>query len=181
MSRIFLIHGWGGSPDSDWFLWAKKELEQKGYKVIVPVMPDTENPKIQPWLQKLSEVVGSTRKDDIFIGHSIGTLATIRFLESLNEAQKVNKVILIAPWHSLTLDENEDPEIAKPWIEEFVDWERVKSKADKVIAVFSKDDPFVPFEENLKFFKDKLNPEIIIKDKMGHFNQSEIPFLLELI
>lgn len=181
MNRIFLIHGWGGSPKSDWFPWAKKELEQKGYEVFVPEMPDTENPKIEPWLQKLAEVVGTARKDDIFVGHSIGTLATIRFLQSFDKDQKVSKVILIAPWHSLTLDENEDPGIAKPWIDEFVDWEKVKSKANRIIAVFSEDDPSVPFEDNLKFFKKKLNPEIVIKDKMGHFNQSEIPFLLELI
>lgn len=181
MNRIFLIHGWGGSPESDWFVWAKQELEKRGYEVFVPEMPDTEHPKIELWLKKLSETVKTSRPDDILIGHSIGTLTVIRYLQTLNDNQKVQKVILVAPWQTLTLDESEDPEVAKPWQEENIDYEKVKTKAGKFIAIFSKDDPSVPFEDNKKYFQEKLNPEIIIKDGMGHFNMTEIPFLLELV
>lgn len=181
MSRVFIIHGWGGGPDRDFIPWAKKELEKKNFEVITPEMPDTNYPKIDPWVNKLSETVGTPRPDDIFIGHSIGCGAVVRYLHSLPDNTQVKKVILIAPWQYLTLDVDEDPKVAEPWINEPVDWEKVKSKAGKIIAVFSKDDPYVPFQKNLEFFKDKLYPEIIVKDKMGHFTLTEIPFLLNLI
>lgn len=181
MSRVFIVHGWGGSPERDWMPWAKRALKEKGFEVFVPEMPETENPRIAPWLDKLTETIGQVRRDDILIGHSIGTLAIIRYLQGLKDDQKVQKVILVAPWQTLTLDENEDPEIAKPWQVEDVDYEKVKTKADKFVAIFSKDDPSVPFESNKKYFTQKLNPEILVKDGMGHFNIPEIPFLLELV
>ena len=181
MQRAFIIHGWGGSPERDWMAWAKKTLSRKGYEVFIPEMPEAENPKIDPWLKKISGVVGTPRANDILIGHSIGCLAIIRYLQTLSKDQKVGKVVLVAPWQFLTLDEDEDPEIARPWQAGNVDYEKVKTKAKKFIAVFSKDDPWVPFEENRRYFVEKLSPEVVVKDKMGHFNQSEAPFLLKLL
>jgi len=32
--RVFLIHGWEGSPEEGWRPWLKKELEKRGFKVI---------------------------------------------------------------------------------------------------------------------------------------------------
>ena len=181
MQRVFLVHGWGGSPEGDWMPWAKREIEKLGYEVFVSKMPDTENPKIDPWLNTLSKTIGVPKKDDILIGHSIGTLAIIRYLQTLNKGEIIGKVILIAPWQTLTLDENEDPKIAEPWQVEDIDYDKIKTKAKSFVAVFSKDDPWVPFEENKKYFAEKLDPEIVVKDKMGHFNMQEIPFLINLI
>ena len=45
MKRVFIIHGWTGKPEGDWFPWLKQELETKGFQVQIPEMPDTEKPK----------------------------------------------------------------------------------------------------------------------------------------
>ncbi|QQG41693.1 MAG: alpha/beta fold hydrolase [Candidatus Woesebacteria bacterium] len=181
MQRVFLIHGWGGSPKNDWFSWAKAVLEKQGYEVFVPEMPETNHPKIEPWLFKLKDVVGEVRPDDILVGHSIGTLAILRFLETFGKDQKVEKVILIAPWQYLNLDEGELKEDVAPWINTPIDYEKIKTRSGKITAVFSDDDPWVPLQPNMEYFKEKLNPEIITKEKMGHFNDSELEFLPELI
>lgn len=185
MQRIFLIHGWGGSPRNDWFPWAEKALKEKGYNVFVPEMPDTEHPKIGPWVNKLTETVGETRTDDVLIGHSIGCLAVLRFLGALKDGEKVSKVILIAPWQYLTLDEGESEEDAIPWIETPIDYGEIRIKANRIIAVFSDNDPWVPYGKNVEFFREKLNPEIITKHEMGHFTGEEgveeVSFLLELL
>lgn len=73
--RIVLVHGWGGSTQTDWFPWAKKVLEDKGYEVVLPEMPNPDYPKIDSWTNKLKEVIGKVKSDDIFIGHSIGCQA----------------------------------------------------------------------------------------------------------
>jgi predicted alpha/beta hydrolase family esterase len=181
--RIFLIHGWGESPNSDWFPWTKKALTDKGYKVFVPEMPDTEHPKIEPWVEVLTKIVENPKPDDIFIGHSIGCQAILRYLEKLDK--KVGKVILVAPWWYLTLDENEEQEDADPWLNTLIDFSRVKKIENNVICIFSKDDPWVPYKENVDFFKKNLNPKIITKDGFGHFTADEgstkIEFLLDLI
>ena len=55
-SRIFLIHGWGGFLSGDWLPWAKTELENRGYEVIAPLMPDTDAPVIQAWVNHLDNL-----------------------------------------------------------------------------------------------------------------------------
>lgn len=80
--RAFLIHGWGGSPNKDWMPWAKKELEQKDFEVIVPALPETEYPKIEAWVLYLSRVIGESKETDILIGHSMGCQTILRFFRN---------------------------------------------------------------------------------------------------
>lgn len=185
MQRVFLIHGWGGSPNNDWLPWAKEALEKSGYDVFIPEMPDTEHPKITPWVEKLKETVGIPKPNDILIGHSIGCQTILRYIEKLDDKQRVGKVILVAPWWYLTLDENEEQADADPWLKLDVNFEKIKTKADKFICVFSQSDPWVPYSKNVEFFKRNLNPEIVTKNGPGHFTSDEgadkIEFLLDLI
>lgn len=186
MARVFLIHGWGGYPHKDFIPWAEKELEAKGYEVIAPTMPDSLHPKIEVWIRYLAEIVGEVRPDDIFIGHSIGSQAILRYLETLNEEQKVGKVILVAPWGAFltekAYEDEEDKVIAKPWLETPINFEKIKTKAGSFLAIFSDDDQLVPFEENSREFEEKLGAEIVVEHNKGHFTTedgiTEIPSLL---
>lgn len=179
--RIFLVHGWGGTPKNDWLPWAKKELTQVGFQVVVPEMPETEHPKIDPWKDKLTQTVGKPRPSDILVGHSIGCQTILRYLGTLPDNQKVDRVILIAPWWFLTLDQNEEQADADPWLNSLIDFKKVQTKANKFICVFSDNDPFVQLGKNMEFFKNNLNPEIVIKNKSGHFTESDGFLKLDLL
>lgn len=186
--RVFIIHGWEGSPKNDWMPWAKKELEQKGYQVIVPEMPDTKHPRIETWVPYVNKVVGKPDENTILIGHSIGCQTVLRYLQTLKDEQKVAKVILVAGWISLTpisLRAPEDREIVKPWYETPIDYQKVKSHADSFVAIFSDNDPYVPFLKNSETYKEKLGAEIILEKGKGHFNDessiTELPILLDLL
>ena len=185
MSRVFIIHGWGGNPKKEWFPWAKKEISNLGFEVVVPEMPDTNYPKIGLWVNKLHEVVGEIKDDDIFIGHSIGCQTILRFLNTVSTDQKADRLILVAPWWYLNLSTNEEKILAEPWLKFDVNMKNIKEKVEKVICIFSKDDPVVPFKINKKLFKDNFNAEIIVEDKKGHFSAEdgvfEIPVLLKLL
>ena len=184
-NRVFIIHGWGGKPDSEWFPWAKMQIEKLNFDVIVPEMPDTQHPKIDIWLGKLKEVVEEVKTNDIFIGHSIGCQTILRYINSFTKNQKVGKLILVAPWWYLNLSTNDEKLIAKSWLEVNVDFDKIKSNTKKIICVFSDDDPVVPLDINVKFFKEKMNSEIIIERKKRHFSGDdgifEIPSLLPLL
>ena len=184
--RIFIIHGWGGSPNNDWFPWAKEILIKKGYEVIVPEMPDTEHPKIRPWVDTLDKVVGEPRESDIFIGHSVGCQTILRYLEKLGEGKKVNKVVMIAPWWYLTLENlDSDKRVAYPWMKSLINFGNVIPKVKKLICVFSDNDPFVPLKSNVEFFRAHLHPEIMTKNNAGHFLEDDgfekAEFILDLI
>ncbi len=186
--RIFIVHGWDGSPQSDWMPWARKALSEKGFEVHIPAMPDSPNPKIEKWVPFLAKEIGEAKESDILIGHSIGAQTILRYLETLPKDKKVNKVIFIAGWQTLT-DEatptEKERKLAKIWTETPIDFEYVKSKANSFICVFSDNDPDVPYEENAKVYKEKLGAKIILEHEMGHFSQDagviELPLILGLV
>ena len=172
MKRVIIVHGWSGSPNTDFLPWAKEGLERKGYQVIVPAMPDTDTPKIENWVPYLKEVVGKVSREDILIGHSIGCQTILRFLEQLPENERVGKVILVAGFGPYLKGQTEEEQlIAQPWLDAPLDLNKVRTKADSFIAIFSDNDPFVPLEENKKLFEEKLGAKIFIEKGKGHFNE----------
>ncbi len=181
--RVFIVHGWDGSPTSDFNPWLQKELEAKGFEVTVPKMPDTKNPKIETWVPYLSKMVGGVDKNTFFVGHSIGCQTILRFLETLPENKKVGGVVFVAGFFKLMhLEDNESEEIAKQW-ETPIDLEKVKSHLRKSIAIFSDNDPYVSLDNKNKFAE--LGSKIIIERNMSHFNEgagiTKLPIALESV
>src|SRR5690606_24894935 len=96
MNRVVVVHCWGGNSDYAWYPYAKTELEKLGYKVLVPDMPDPDPPKQATWLPHLHKIIDEPDDELLLIGHSIGTVTIMRYLESLPEGTQVGKVVLVA-------------------------------------------------------------------------------------
>jgi len=172
MKRVFIIHGWDGSPDEPMLRWLRRQLEEKGFAVISPEMPIPDTPDIEAWIEKLKRAVKNPDKDTYFIGHSIGCQAILRYIEKLPPETKIGGVVLIAPWINLKPEAFEDEEterIAKPWLETPIDFNKVKKHFKKIVCIFSDNDPFVPLSDK-DIFKEKLNSEIIVEHKKGHYD-----------
>jgi hypothetical protein len=187
VKRVFIIHGWGGFPEEAWIPWLKKELQKKGFEVFNPAMPDTNNPKIDVWINALKKLVGIVDEETYFVGHSIGCQAILRYLETLDKKIKVGNVVLVAPWLHLdaqTIKEEgeESVNIAKPWVETPINFEKIVLHIKKITCIFSDSDPFVPLSD-AKLFKQKLNAKTIIEKSKGHFSQSDeikqLPIILK--
>ena len=183
--RAFIIHGWNGYPDEGWFPWLKNELEQKGFQVQVPAMPESAEPKIEARVSHLSKIVGDVDENTYFVGHSIGCQTILRYLESLPADKKVGGVAFVAGWFTLmNLKTDEEKEIAKPWLETPIDFEKVKQHTKKFFAVFSDNDDVVQ-QENKKLFEEQLSAKTAIEHDKGHFSGGdevkELPVILETI
>ena len=178
MVKIYLVHGWGGSPSAEgWFGWLREECEKRDIDLIIPEMPDTGKPVIERWVSKLNEVVGMNNFDDplYFVGHSIGCQAIMRYLDGNNKIN-VNGLVFVAPWMRLdskTIEEEGEEvyNIARPWTEIPIDFENVSSYTNNVLCIFSSNDPYVSLDDG-DLFKDKLNAEIVVKESEGHFNET---------
>lgn len=189
MKTVYIIHGWGGSPEEPLHAWLKSELEQRGYAVVAPEMPNTDAPHIDAWLSKLNEVIEPS-EDAVLVGHSIGCQAILRYLASAPEGPTVGKVVLLAPWMHLdeaTIAEEGEAAraIAQEWHAAPLSFDAVKAHvAGPIIAIFSDNDPFVPLSEK-EIFVEKLGAEIIVEHNKGHFDLesgiSELPSLLVAI
>lgn len=180
--RIFIIHGWDGSPDNWWFPWLKNKLEAKGFSVTAPSMPEPETPKIGHWVSHLAKEVGTADENTYFVGHSIGCQTILRYVEQLPEGVEIGGIICVAGFFKLMgLETEEEKVLAKPWLETPIDFEKIKSHTKNIVAVFSDDDQFVSLE-NKELFEKNLNAKAIVLNSKSHFdNESvkEIPVVLE--
>jgi len=44
VSRIIILHGITGHDQRHWFPWLKQEMEKQGVEVLIPNMPNTDDP-----------------------------------------------------------------------------------------------------------------------------------------
>ena len=183
--RVFIVHRWYGSPDADWYPWLKKELENEGFKVSVPLMPNPDAPEIQSWVETLRKAVGRPDTDTYLIGHSVGCQTILRYLESWPTNAKIGGAVFIAGWLTLTsqaMPSKTEETIARPWIETPIDAKRVQQHAAKSTAIFSDNDPYVPLDENAKAFK-HFGAKVIIEHNQGHYDENtlELPSALHAL
>ncbi len=185
--RVFIIHGWDGYPEEGIFPWLKRELEDKRLYVFGPAMPNPLNPQIDTWVPFLAKQVGIPDKNTILFGHSIGAQTILRYLESLGENEKIRGAVFLAGWVHLTNEAYEtekDSKIAKLWLETPLNWEKIRTHADKFIGIFSDNDKLVPISD-AEVFKEKLEAKIVIEHNKGHFSGSdgikELPSALDSV
>ncbi len=186
MKKVYIIHKWSGTLKSDWYPWLKKELEAKGFKVIVPAMPNPDKPIIEERVSFLKKLIPFPDEGTIFIGHSIGCQTIMRYLESLPDKTKVGQIVFVAGWFNLdNLEDKESREIAKPWIETPINSKKIKRIAQEITVFLSSNEPYGFVKENSKIFKEKLGAKVIILKNKGHFTKEDgitiIPELLDEI
>jgi len=183
MKRAIIVHGWGGYPEEGWFPNFKKELESRGYKVSVPKMPHPENPTIGDWVKFLSKIVGEPNGNTYLVGHSIGCQTILRYLESLNVAEKtVNEngeelpkkkiagALFVAGWFNLeNLEDDDERRIAEPWLTTWIDLKKVGVSLPKSTLIISDNDPYGSFEYNKKKFSE-LGSKIVVLHNAEHIN-----------
>ncbi|MBI4133020.1 alpha/beta hydrolase [Candidatus Uhrbacteria bacterium] len=136
MRKVYIVHGWGGASIGPQISWIKERAEKKGFAAYALAMPDTENPVIERWVNKLREVVEGPDQNTYFIGHSIGGQAIMRYLVTLPEHTRIGGVIFLAGWFVLNnLEDAEAEKTAQPWVETPIDFGLLKKKTDKYVAI----------------------------------------------
>jgi predicted alpha/beta hydrolase family esterase len=181
MKRVFIIHGYGAKPSDNWFPWLKEELEKKGFEVAVPQMPDTDNPTLEKWLAHLQNLAPTQGRsgNDFFVGHSLGTITILKFLEALPDGEKAGGAVLVGGFSEAIGFEK-----LSSFTENPLDCEKVKKSVEKIVAIHSTDDRSVPYKFG-EIIRDKLGAELITMHGAGHINQksgyTQLPQALESI
>jgi leucyl-tRNA synthetase len=122
LKRFVILHGKHGSPETDFIPWLKTRLEKEGHEVIVPELPNTENPND---LEQFDFVKKNVKFDEntVILGHSFGGIVALRLLE---QGIKVQGVILAAtPATGKFLDGKPRPTVAEA-ISRGFDFEKIK-------------------------------------------------------
>ena len=181
--RVFVVHGWEGYPEEGWRPWLRQELKKRDFKVFVPTMPDTMTPTKGKWVPYLAQVVGKPDKNCYFVGHSLGCITILRYLETLKENQKIGGAVLVAGFGTDLEYEEYKGEVAS-FFSTPVNWREIKRHCPRFVAIHSDDDPWVPIKHNT-LFKEKLGAKAIVEHNKKHFsgddNIFELPLALEAV
>ncbi len=165
MKRAIIVHCWSGNPNYCWYPWVKNELEKIGLEVDVLSMPDTNNPRLDNWLPYLTKAVGEPDEELVLIGHSIGTVTIMRYLESLTINKKVGKVIFVAGFtDQLGFKELEN------FFEKPLDFSAIKNKSKNGFVVIQSDNDQYVSEQYGTRLKDELNAKLVIKHGAYHMS-----------
>ena len=171
-STVIIFHGLQGSSDENWFPWLKKILEEQGHKVIIPDLPNPENPKYNEWEETALTLILNEEKNVILIGHSLGGTLILNLLhEHLEIYNRINQAITIAsPINDLGWDD------LKIFFNKNRDYNSIKF--NKMLLVYSKDDPHVPIPHLEKL---PQHSSVLVVDNYGHFSQKEFPLIIKFI
>lgn len=170
MKNALILHGTGNNHKGNWFPWLKKELKEKGYEVWVPDLPNSELANIKRYNKFIFENKDfKFNKDTLIVGHSSGAVAILGLLQKLPDKVKVRKSILVASFMNNFGNPDFDGLFEEPF-----DFEKIKTKSDKIIFVHSDDDPHCPLS-HAEYLSKKLNAELVVIKGQGHFNLEKGP------
>ena len=183
MKKAVLLHGTDGTPNDHWFPWLKKELEENGYQVYAPTLPENHTPNRDVYEEFLKKSDWDFT-DNLLVGHSSGTTTTLNLLMA-DWFPKVKASVLVGTFlNENLLNEHEwyvPGQFDKLFVQEF-DVEKIKSKCPEFIFVHGDNDPACDYNDARKFCQ-KLGGDFIAIKNGAHLNGSsgivEIPEILE--
>lgn len=179
MKKVFIIHGFEGSPNGGWRPWLMGELEKQEIYACALSMPTPENPICTEWVDEISRHIERNTGDEIYlVGHSLGTPAILRYLESTQVKQISGAVLVSGP-----SEKNNNRKIDS-FLDKNFDFGKIKSNCKKFAIIHGDNDPNVPLD-NAKFLSQELNGELVIVENGGHLNGSagwvKLPQCLEVL
>jgi predicted alpha/beta hydrolase family esterase len=164
VQKIFIIHGFMAGPDSHWFSWLKQQAEQMGAEVRVLQMPNSSAPDDAAWRSTMKSEVRDADENTFFVGHSLGCVTALRFIESLHQSTRVGGVVMVSGFSG--------PVDTLPELDGFthqsLDFELLKKRILQRAVLLSLNDDIVAPKHSLKLSQD-LDAELQGIPHGGHF------------
>jgi predicted alpha/beta hydrolase family esterase len=187
MTSCIIIHGCPSNKekamdletrtyDKHWIPWTKKQLTSKKIKTQTPLMPEPWQPDYNKFKKEFEKY--EVNENTILIGHSCGCAFLVRWLGE--SKQKINKLILVAPWKI--------PDKKDEFRKEFYGYKidpTIKNRINEII-MFTANDEEEDGKKSLEIFHKAIGGKIIELKGKGHYvledmGTEEFPELIHLI
>lgn len=187
MKKAVILHGTGGSPASNWFPWLKTQLEDKGYEVWVPALPNNETPNRHTYNDFLFGS-GWDFTDNLVIGHSSGAVSVLNLLED-DRCPRIGTAVMVGVWTDTAKANLNHDGLTRERFKDLIPQEgfkpdEIKRKADHFLYLHGDNDPYCPVEQ-AKQLAEQTNSDIIVIPGGGHINHgmgyTELPQLTEAL
>lgn len=176
--NIYIMHGTGGTADSHWTPWLKRQLETVGYKVYTPTF--SSDPSLTGWEKEfLNEI--EIKEFDIIIGHSAACPFFLHLLSG--NIIKTKKTIMVGGF----INEIESVKKGHPVFPENLDDKNIKNNSKEFVFITSDNDPWGCDINQAETMRKRFGGTTIIRSGEGHFGSDrfdhiykEFPLLLEI-
>ena len=156
--------------------WLKAELQDRGFEVVTPRLDLSAGQEFDllKVAEELKKQIGYLKSGDILLGHSLGGLLLLQYLEAAEMAETPRAVILVAaPW-KITRSE-----LSQLMLDE-LDSDVIMWKAREFVVIHSRDDKLVPLEHGKKL-SEVLRARFVERDGEDHYMGSQYPILRDTI
>ncbi|HSE35275.1 MAG TPA: leucine--tRNA ligase [Candidatus Paceibacterota bacterium] len=187
--KALIVHGFDSDPTDVWFPWLRAKLEEAGFEVIAPELPDPKHPDLAKWLAVIEPVLAEFGEDDIAITHSLGSKALLHALEKRSK-NPLKHIFLVASaigeresrdWKDIK-KRMEGKGVDVDALERFwmapLDTDRAGTMAHAVTLLISDDDELIPKKTRGSLPRDW---QFKIWKGFGHFRAQASPELLSEI
>jgi len=174
--RIILVHGFNASPQMNFHPWLRDALHTKGFQVIAPELPLSSKDELDmsSIIEIMQKEIGYLKNDDIILGHSLGGLLVLQYLEAVEMTETPRAVVLVAaPWNVAK------PELRRLFVDD-LDAAVLMWKSREFVVIHSKDDMLVPIEHGHRLAQ-QLCARLIETEADDHYMHEQYPVLLETL
>lgn len=135
-----IVHGWEGSGPEHWQTWLAAQLRTAGREVIWPDLPDSDHPRLEPWLTCLRDSLAGLPDDGFdVVAHSLGAVLWLHHIGTPNDSPRAARVALVSPPSPHTAIDEIATFFPPP-----LDIDTVRHAADGTVLVAGDDDPYTP-------------------------------------
>ena len=167
MKKVFIIHGFEGSPNGGWRSWLMGKLNTQNVYACALAMPSPKAPMCDEGVEEIRRNIERDSSDEIYlVGHSLGVPAILRYLESSEVKAVVRGAVLVSGPSEKTANRKVDSFLENPF-----NYALIKSRVGTFVIIHGDNDQNVPLSHAESLAK-KLNGELIIIKNGGHLNGS---------
>jgi predicted alpha/beta hydrolase family esterase len=195
--KVIIFHGLGGSPSSAWIPWLRRELEARGYEVVIPRFPhpwrfyagallknviyNLKTPVFADWLAVFESYGVTPDVNTVLVAHSLGGAFVLKLLEHLSSPVRAT-VLVAAP---AGLGRGRLYRAAREFTDGFsYDWSRIKANIGSV-TVFQGDADRTVDPANGRELAARLGADLVSLPGAGHSGtvdgRNDFPLLLDKI
>jgi hypothetical protein len=182
MKKAVLLHGTDGTPEGGWRPYVKAQLQERGYEVWVPALPDNHTPNMQVYNDFLL-TSGWDFTDNLVIGHSSGAVQVLNLLMD-KRCPAISAAVMVGAWAHNAGTDMDTGQFKDTFPQDGFAFEVIARKAKHRLFVHGDNDPYCPLEQ-AKWLAAQLSSEILIIPDGGHLGGEdgyrEFPELIEAL
>ncbi|MBR9763641.1 MAG: alpha/beta fold hydrolase [Rhodobacteraceae bacterium] len=160
-TRVIILHGAHGGPDTNWFPDLHQQLEARGLEVLRPRFPTPEGQSLAAWLEVHDRAVaGLPPAAEILVGHSLGAAFALRLAERRD--RPLAGLFLVAGFLGALGLPDYDP-INASFFETAPDWTHLRDMKGPAAHCWAADnDPYVPLERSQELARQLDSPLTLV-------------------